>query len=371
MTLRGAPASLPRRMDAAALRAEFPVLERVAYLNAGTDGPVPARAAEAARRALDAQLAEGRFTAHFEARRAGQDALRAAYARVLGCEVEDVALKSSTSDALGSVLAGLDLGPGDENVTSDTEHPGLIGPLIVARARGVKVTAGPPQDTPSGVTSRTTLVACSHVSWVTGELAPPELTQLGVPVVYDGAQGAGAIPLDMQALGCDVYTAAGQKWLCGADATGMLYVAPHFRDRVRAVAPAYLAFADASKGLEGALHEDARRYDTASISREGVAFTLAAIELLESYGLDAVYQRAAETAAAFAAALAERGKTVAPRDRTTLVAWEDDDAEATRDRLTAAGVVIRNLPGTRYLRASVGAWNDEADLQKLLDALDR
>src|SRR3954453_8185829 len=296
MTLRGAPASLPRRMDAAALRAEFPVLDGGASLNARPDGPVPGRAADAARRALDAQLAEGRFTAHFEARRAGHDALRAAYARVLGCAVEAVALKSSTSDALGSVLAGLDLGPGDEIVTSDTEHPGLIGPLIVARARGVKVTAVPLKDTPSAVTSRTTLVACSHVSWVTGELAPPELTQLGVPVVYDGAQGAGAIPLDMQALGCDVYAAAGQKWLCGADATGMLYVAPHFRDRIRPVAPAYLAFADTSLGVDSPLHTDARRYDTASVSREGVAFTLAAIERLESYGLDAVQERAAQLA---------------------------------------------------------------------------
>src|SRR3954465_4682858 len=157
MTLRGAPASLPRRMDAAALRAEFPVLERCAYLNAGTDGPVPARAAEAAQRALDAQLAEGRFTAHFEARRAGHAALRAAYARVLGCAVEDVALKSSTSDALGSVLAGLDLGPGDEIVTSDTEHPGLIGPLVVARSRGVNVRAVPLKETANAVTSRTTL----------------------------------------------------------------------------------------------------------------------------------------------------------------------------------------------------------------------
>jgi L-cysteine/cystine lyase len=358
-------------MDAAALRAEFPVLARNAYLNAGTDGPVPSVAVKAAREALESQEREGRFVTHFEARRDGHDRLRAAYARVLGCDVADVALKTSTSEGLGSVLAGMDLGPGDEIVTSDTEHPGLLGPLVVARGRGVNVRAVPLKHVAEAVTESTTVVACSHVSWVNGETAPAELKELDVPVIFDGAQGAGAIPLDMTALGCDAYAAAGQKWLCGADATGMLYVAPRFRERVRAVAPAYTAFADASKGLDGTLHEDARRYDTASVSREGVAFTLAAIELLESYGLAAVHERAAETAAAFAEALTERGKTVAPRDRTTLVAWEDDDPEAARDRLTAAGILIRNLPGTRYLRASVGAWNDESDLQRLLDALGR
>src|SRR5919199_2493562 len=180
-------------MDAAALRAEFPVLQRVAYLNAGTDGPAPAKAVAAAQSALWAQVEQGRFVEHFEARRAGHEALRAAYARVLGCAIEDVAIKSSTSDGLGAVLAGMDLGPGDEIVTSDTEHPGLIGPLVVARSRGVTIRTVPLKETASAVTRKTTLVACSHVSWVTGEVAPAELAQVDVPVVLDGAQGAGAI----------------------------------------------------------------------------------------------------------------------------------------------------------------------------------
>ena len=356
-------------MDAAALRAEFPVLETLAYLNAGTDGPVPAKAAAAAQAALDSQLAEGRFMSHFEARRDGQGELREAYARVLGCDAEDVALKSSTSDGIGSVLAGLDLGPGDEIVTSDSEHPGLNGPLVAARARGVKIVAVPLRDTADAVTSSTTLVALSHVSWLTGEVAPAALAELDVPVVLDGAQGAGAIPLDMERLGCAAYAAAGQKWLCGADGTGLLYVAPSFRERVRAIAPAYLSFQDASRGLDAELHEDARRYDAPSLSREGAAFTAAAIGMLESYGLEAVYERATGLAATLADALREKGRTVAPRGDTTLVAWEDPDPEAARERINAAGIVLRHLPGTPYVRASVGAWNDESDLERLLAVL--
>ena len=57
------------------------------------------------------------------------------------------------------------------------------------------------------------------------------------------------------------------------------------------------------------------------------------------------------------------------RGETTLVSWHDADAPATRDRLAAAGVVIRDLPGRNLLRASVGAWNDESDLERLLSAL--
>ena len=126
-----------------ALRDEFPVLERVAYLNAGTDGPVPRAASELARGELTAQTEEGRLWPHFERRQALTADLRAGYASLLGCDVDDVAVTTGTSYGLGCVLAGLDLGPGDEIVTSDNEHPGLLGPLIAARHRGATVRAVP------------------------------------------------------------------------------------------------------------------------------------------------------------------------------------------------------------------------------------
>jgi L-cysteine/cystine lyase len=356
-------------VDVAALRSQFPVLERVAYLNAGTDGPIPSAAVEAAREELESELVHGRTTAHFERRFELQGELRDGYARVLGCDAADVALTTSTSEGLGAVLAGMDLRRGHEIVTAEREHPGLLGPLAAARARGVTVREVPFARLAEAVTPHTTLVACSHVNWHTGELAPAELAQVGVPVVLDGAQGAGAVPLDMAALRCDAYAASGQKWLCGADGTGMLFVSPAFRERVISIAPSYVCFESVTEGLDSPLRGDARRYDTPSLARESAAFSLAALKVLEGAGLDAVHARGREQAARLAALLAERGRAVAPRGDSTLVAWEDSNPEATRDRAAAAGVVIRNLPGTSLLRASVGAWNDDGDLERLLEAL--
>jgi L-cysteine/cystine lyase len=351
------------------LRAEFPVLDRIAYLNAGTDGPVPAAAAAAACAELEAQAADGRWTPHFERRFELLAELRAGYAEVLGCPVEEVTLTASTSTGLGAVLAGLDLGPGDEIVTSDHEHPGLLGPLKVARDRGVEVRMVPLADIPDAVSATTTLVACSHVDWIAGARAPDALAGLGVPVVLDGAQGAGAVPVDVKALGCAAYAASGQKWLCGADGTGMLYIEPGFRERVRAIAPGYLAFADPSQGLDAPLHVDGRRYDAGSISREAAAFSLASLQVLRDTGLEDVHARARTQAEKLAGALAERGHTVAPRSDTTLVAWEDAAPVETRARLAEQGIVLRDLPGTSLLRASVGAWNDDGDVERLLAAL--
>ena len=352
------------------LRAEFPVLERLAYLNAGTDGPLPAAAVGFAREELERELEEGRATPHFERRFELQDRLREGYARVMGCDAADVALTTSTSEGVAAVMAGLDLGPGDEIVSSDQEHPGVIGPLKAAREKGAEVRLVPFAELANAVRATTTAVVCSHVGWVSGEVAPAELAGVEAPVILDGAQGAGAVPLDVRALGCAAYAAAGQKWLCGADGTGMLYVAPGWRERIRPISPSYVSFADTTLGLDSPYKPDARRYDTPSLSREAAALSLGALEVLERHGLDAVLAAGTERARALADALAERGHAVAARGDTTLVSWEDPDPEATRDRLRDAGVIVRNLPGRPLLRASVGAWNDESDLERLLAALE-
>jgi L-cysteine/cystine lyase len=351
-----------------AFRDEFPVLSEIAYLNAGTDGPLPRAAAEQARGELAAQAAEGRIMPHFMRRRELQDKLRESYARLLHCDPENVAVTSGTSFGIGAVLAGLDLGPNDEIVTSDAEHPGLLGPLIAARHRGATVKAVPISRLAEAVTANTTLVAASHVSWITGEVAPVELAQVDVPVVLDGAQGAGAVPVDVNELGCVAYAAAGQKWLCGADGTGMLYLQPDFGERVRTVAPTYFSFEDASLGLESALRAGAARLDT-PLSREAMAASASAFDVLEAEGFDRIFTRAADLAERFASALAQSGRTVAARGRSTLVAFEVEDPEGARERLLERGVAVRNLPGHPYLRVSVGAWNDESDLERLLAAL--
>jgi L-cysteine/cystine lyase len=357
-------------MDAAALRAEFPVLADRAYLNAGTCGPLPHAAVQASLQVLDRAAAEGRAREYMDTLLALRDRLRAGYAAVLGAETADIALTTCTSDGIVRVLAGLDLGPGDEVLTAPDEHPGLLGPLASLRARrGVELRAVAFGDLADAVGSRTKLVACSHVSWVTGAVRPEGLAHLDIAVLLDGAQGVGAVPVDVAELGCAFYAGSGQKWLCGPVGTGMLWVAPPWRERLAPLGTTYINLADAGLGLDAVPQPDARRHDASAISAEIVAGAVAAQDVLAECGWDAVHARAASLAASLAARLVESGRTVAPRGPTTLVSWEDDDPEATRDRMAAAGVIVRFLPGTRFVRASVGAWNDEDDLERLLAAL--
>ena len=191
-------------MDLAALREQFPVLERVAYLNAGSVGPMPRAAAEAVERELALALERGRGGRdHFEHAAALADRLRARIAGVLGASPWEVALTGATTDGVNAVLAGLDLQAGDEILTTDEEHPGLLAPLGLARQRrGVEIRTAPFDAIAGAVGPRTRLVACSHVSWISGRIIDTAaLSALDTPVLLDGAQGLGAVPVDVRELG--------------------------------------------------------------------------------------------------------------------------------------------------------------------------
>jgi L-cysteine/cystine lyase len=355
-------------MEPAALRAQFPVLRETAYLNAGTCGPLPQAALEAAAAVARAAVDEGRASTRWERLLAIRGQLRDAYAQRLRARPEDVALTTATSDGIARVVVGLGLGAGDEIVTSTTEHPGLYGPLIAARARGAEVREVPLADLREAVGPRTRLVACSHVDWTNGATAP-DLTGLDVPVLLDGAQGVGAVDVDVEALGCSFYAGSGQKWLCGPEGSGMLWVSPAWRERLAPAAPGYLNLAEPGAGLDAEPWPDARAHDAPGVSLETWTAALGAHDVLAGFGWSQVHARATGLAAQLADSLRELGLTVAPRGETTLVSWEAPGAADLPERLAADGIVVRSLPGTPYVRASVGAWNDESDLERLLGAI--
>ncbi|MDX6682864.1 MAG: L-cysteine/cystine lyase [Solirubrobacteraceae bacterium] len=356
-------------MDPVKLRAQFPVIERLAYLNAGTSGPLPGPAVGVAGQVLQESARSGRGAQYHEQSLALATQRRAAYATLLHAQPADIALTTSTSEGIVRVLAGLELAPGDEVLTSDEEHAGLLGPLGAARAqRGIRVRMVAFEQLADAVCAATRLVACSHVSWISGRLAP-DFSAVDVPVLLDGAQGVGAVPVDVAKLGCDFYAGSGQKWLCGPVGTGLLWVSPAWTERLRATGPTYQNLEDPAAGLDALPAAGAARFDTPAQSLEAAVAAATAFVLLAGTGWAELHERAASLAQSLAESLAERGRRVVARDRTTLVSWHDDDPVTTKDRLVAAGVVVRDLPGTGLLRASVGAWNDEGDLERLLAAL--
>ena len=108
-------------------------------------------------------------------------------------------------------------------ITTDQEHFGLTGPLYATGARVVIVDADEDAIL-AAITPRTRLIATSHVLWTTGRRLDLHRVkrESGLPLLVDGAQSAGAIPVDVGEL--DFYTVSAQKWLCAPDPSGALYV---------------------------------------------------------------------------------------------------------------------------------------------------
>src|ERR687896_2289239 len=282
------------------LRAQFPVLERLAYLNAGSNGPVPQPALDAVSRSLEWQATEGRGDkAHFEENAERIDHLRARVAALLGCETAEVALTGSTTDGVNAVLNALDLERGDDVLTSDEEHPGVLAPLAALRdRRGVNVRVVPFGELAGEVRPDTKVVACSHVSWKTGALVDAAaLAATDALVLLDGAQGLGAVPTRTADLGCDFYAASGQKWLCGPNGIGYLYARGELATSLPAPWPNYGVLEDSSRPFELPLHPDARRFSIGFPAPHHVEWAIAALDVLEQQGLEAVHARARELAA--------------------------------------------------------------------------
>jgi L-cysteine/cystine lyase len=343
-------------------RLRFPVLDRCAYLNTGTAGPISVGTHRAMAEWDGRALARGRGDRayQFEEGDEVRAGARAALAALLGVPSEHVVLTASTTEGCNLVLTGLRLGPEDEVVTTDAEHPGLEEPV---RASGARVRFAPVLGrtaeevlaaVAAEVTPRTRLIALSHVLYLNGQVLPVDEIRraTGVPLLVDGAQSVGAIPVAAGA--ADFYTISGQKWLCGPELTGALFVADP--DRLR---PQMAGYATAHG-------EGAARLAVSHHPVSAVAGLLAAVEELPEWA----FARAAAMADRCRAALTGAGLAVhTPGGQGPLVSFTpaapaDEAAARCRER----AVVVRPLPNG-WLRASCGWWTSDGDIRHLVDAV--
>lgn len=366
----------------AALRSEIPVTAHAAYLNAGTFGPLHRSTVAAQQEVQRRELEDGRSsTAYWLEIAATRKRLREQLGALAGVPADQVTLTTSTGQGCNTVFAGLGLTPDDEVVTTDLEHFGLLGPLHAsgARVRMARLAGRPAADAldlvKAQVTPRTKLIAISHVAWSTGQVIPVAAlrAETGVPLLVDGAQSVGAIDLTAGGAGpgagavpaVDFYTGSAQKWLCGPDQTGVLYV--RNPEQLRIALPSYMSKLSYEEDGAFVPQPSAARFEQQSGPLSGLAGLEAALAVHPAWR----YTRALEAAARCRELLLAAGQEVVTEPgQATLVTWvaRGDSAELVQ-KAHEQCVIIRDLPGTGWARASCGWWTTEDDLQRLVAAI--
>jgi selenocysteine lyase/cysteine desulfurase len=313
----------------------------------------------------------------------GMELVRAKAAALLGCDLRELVITTSTTEGINWVAQGIALAPGDRIVTTDQEHPGgRVGWDFVAKRYGatIDVIAIPPGENDAAaivdrftrlVTPRTRVLAFSHVLTSTGLRMPVvELTALarraGAISVVDGAQAAGGIVVDVKQLGCDVYATSGHKWLLGPKGTGLLYLGDSLGDRLEVIAlqdgravyshSAGVCSIPSVHGLGAAIDY---------IGALGIARVEAYNLALHRYAFDALSKLARLRIVSV-----RDGALASPLLTYTLPA--DVDASALADKLrTVHRVEVKGVP-REWLnghRVSTHAFNDERDIDRLVAAL--
>ena len=377
----------------AAVRAALPALEAGIYLNTGSVGPIPAETAAAMNEIATYELTTGRAHPDYWLDTLQRMAeARAAVAAVLVADAADIALTHSATDGMNIGAWSIDWKAGDRAVTTALEHPGGTGALHNLREQfGIEIVyvdvgAADEGDAvlaafDAAIDERTRLVAISHVLWATGAVLPiaaiAEIAHArGALMVVDGAQGAGAIPVELAATGADVYAVSAQKWLLGPEGMGAIAVAPGVRDRLLPSFGGYFSFETVDPAGAAVGWPNARRFESSNFHRPSIVGMARSIGWLSMFvGLDWIYQRGASMARLAADRLAAVAgvELVTPRDHmATLVTFRISGwpAEAALDELGArVFAVARTVAHLDALRISVGFFTSEEELDRFIEAV--
>ena len=375
------------------IRQEMPATTSHLYLNTGTFGPLPACVISAMQERLDSEWRNGRLgAAAFESMGNIYSEARTRAARLLNAREGEIALTDNTGEGLNIISYGIDWQAGDEVITTNHEHISLLAPLYQLRDRSGIVMRfadlGPNAERPileaiaDLVTPRTRLISISHVTWTTGAVLDIREVgrmgrELGIPVLTDGAQSAGAIPIDVKALGIDFYAIPMQKWLCGPDGTGALYTR---RESLAYVRPTYVGYWSIKheEGLEWELLENAQSFEVGGRQTASLAGQAAVLNWLENtVGYEWLFERISSlNAYAYNALKTLPGVTMlTPKPGASgLLSFKLEGCnttEAVNYLREEYNIHIRNIPSMDALRVSTGFYNKEDEIDALVEALKR
>ncbi len=275
-------------------REQFPVTDRLIYLNHAAVAPLCRAAAETMQRLAEDACQFGSL--HYSDWLAAYESLRQAGARLINATPDEIAIVKNTSEGIAIVAGGLDWKPGDRVVAFREEFPANYYPWLRLAERGVEVTwlsiYSPIEEIAQAVPGAR-LLAISYVNYLSGYRvdldAIGELCHRhGCFFFVDAIQGMGVLPIDVEASHIDALAADGHKWMLGPEGNGILFVR---RSRLDEIEPVEFGWTNPANyndysSRDMTLRPDAGRYECGTLNTIGCFGQRASIELLLEVGIE-------------------------------------------------------------------------------------
>jgi selenocysteine lyase/cysteine desulfurase len=359
----------------------------MAYLNHAGVAPISTRVEEALQRYAGEATRRGarHYNRFYDAE---IERVRSRAAELLGARSEEIAFVKNTTEGLGIVSTGLDWKSGDRVVICDLEYPSNVYPWWALGERGVETTmihsrgGRLPLDRLEEALRhpRARLFSVSSVEFGNGARNDLETLgrlchQHGVLFCVDAIQSLGCFPLDVGRCAIDFLAADGHKWLLSVEGCGIFYCADRVRDLVAPRIVGWRSVTDNQNYDEyhNELQESAGRFEEGTPNTPGIFGLGAALDLLLELGVDDIGRRVLELTDRLARGIDERGGHVlSPREdgcASGIVSFvmPDEAPAETAARLVARDVFVVVRRGG--VRASPHFYNDEDEIDRLLDAL--
>jgi isopenicillin-N epimerase len=261
------------------VRGEFSIAEGLAVFNAANLCPSSRRVTESLER-HSRNIDRDPSPANRASLGPAREASRAALAKFLRVTPDEIVITRNTSEANNLVSSGLDFRAGDVVIVFADNHPSNLNAWREKATRfGFTVTTLPSPNPHPGteayvdsvakaITSKTKLIAITHVTSTVGDLLPvAELCRLarerGVLSLVDGAQSFGVLDVNLGEIKPDFYSGSAHKWPCGARETGVLFVASAVQDKLF---PSVISLYGGAAGVSRRLEAHGQRDEAAMVA---------------------------------------------------------------------------------------------------------
>lgn len=363
------------------LRKRFPIFKDKVFINSCSKGALSVDVQEAYQQYLDDWARDG---SPWDVWVGKLETLRSKFAGFINAGADEIAVKTSVSDAVNALASSFDFsGERNKIVVDDYAFPTTAQIWHAQTSRGAQVVHVPEKDDHTiplehyeqAIDEKTLLVSLTQVCYRHGGRQDiGAITKLaherGALVMVDSFQALGTVPIDVQAMDVDFLTGGTLKYLLGSAGLAFLYVRGKHIPTLYPTATGWFAqddiFAMDIYGYDPS--KTARRFESGTPPNPNIYAGIAGLELVAEVGIPAIDAHLQEITGAIKERAREKGYSIATPDlHGAMIAIRSNDVEQLVNCLHQEGIIVSSRDGN--LRVSPHFYNELSDVDALFDAL--